>query len=308
MSSTSGAQGKPWIGQRQIEAGINPARGGMDAGSTSRHISPHSEGKCAMKYPTLYSTARLLLGGLLLILAGCSTGHHHQKADLDPAEGLKAAEPPAFLRGPSAMLLTNADDFTARVTVSQPNGSAEVLTGTLFQKEGQLLFVPSTETAPARSGWVGTFRFLCSPSENKGWVISERLRGYAAWTSGVRYTGSTPVGALTTEQIEGQTCLVQDVRITGTDDQAVQARVWRPQDAPGPPIRITFAESSTTPGLAVQLADINPDPLTPELFTPPPEDVRFDSTAAMVRELTRKVPVLPYTHSSWGGAGYRRQR
>jgi hypothetical protein len=252
-------------------------------------------------------TGRGLLFGVAftLLLSGCAAHRGHQP-ELNEADGLKVAQPPLFLSGPAALLLTNADDYTAQLTVSQTNGLAEPLTGKLFQKEGQLLFVPSTDSPTSRGGWGGSFRFLCNAKEGGGLVISERLRGFATWTAPAQYRGVSQAGPVTIDQVDNQPCVVQSFTVTAGDSRPVEARVWRTEGGAGPPARITCAESEAGSALIVQLTDLNPDPLSPELFEPPAGAVKFESAAAMVRELMRKAPVLPYSHTESSGGRRRR--
>jgi hypothetical protein len=244
----------------------------------------------------------------VVFAAGCASARHHQGPPLDAAEGRNAAQPPFFLVGPAGVLLTNAQDFTARLMVAGTNSLTTNTVGNLFQQEGILLFVPRSEESTGASAWTGSFRFLWDPRRNSGYVISERLHGYASAASPNHYTApsfQTPVGPPVVEQIDGQPCVRDEVSINSSNGQAARFRVWRGEEPAGPPLRIVSTGDSGSSELNVQLSDINLDALSPELFSLPTDFARFASTEAMVHQLMRKAPVLPYSHSE--GSSRRRR-
>jgi hypothetical protein len=216
------------------------------------------------------------------------------------AEGVRASQPPTFLVGPVSVLLTNAQDFAARVVVTGGNGLDTITAGNLFQKEGVLLYVPNVEEPNRPNPWTGSFRFVWEVAQSRGYIMSERLHGYALMGSPVHY--ATPVSQPETsptvvEQIDEQPCVMREVKLSSSSGTVTTLRVWRPEALDAPPLRIVSEADHSTPSFRVQLANLNPDPLSQELFTPPAGFVRYGSPEAMIRELMRKEPVLPYSSS-----------
>jgi hypothetical protein len=235
-------------------------------------------------------------------VVGCSSPrpHRHGAMPLDAEQGRAAAQPPSFLAGPAALLLTNAQDYTAQLVLSSSNGAVTNAAGALFQKEGHLLFVPRSEELLERNTWAGSFRFLWDASRNSGYIISEPLHGYAAVEPAVHYSilaAQPPVGSPVSDQVDGQPCWMEEVNVHSSAGENTRFRRWRPEALATPPVRVLETSQGSAPGYTLQLSEVNVDALSPELFSLPAGFTRYDSAEAMVRQLMRKTPVLPYTHS-----------
>src|SRR5690349_14334993 len=83
--------------------------------------------------------------GLPGFVTGCVAHRQDRAAPLEAAAGVAAARPPRFLTGPVSVLLTNRDDFSARIVIIETNREVTISSGNLFQKEGLLLFVPRSD-------------------------------------------------------------------------------------------------------------------------------------------------------------------
>jgi hypothetical protein len=245
--------------------------------------------------------ARLFWAGLLgCLLAGCASGRHHGQAPLDPSQGLAAAEPPFFLVGPVGAVLTNSQDFSARIVVSLTNGVDVLTAGNLFQNEGVLLYVPKADQLTRSNTWAGSFRFLWDVAQNSGYILSERLRGYTPTHSPVHYNAPAsqpPTGPPVVTQIEGQPCWKDELTVSSSNGEQTHLQVWWPQGESGPPLRIISPGDAARAGFIVQLSEPNLDPLAPDLFVLSPAFVHYASAEAMVRQLKHKEPVLPYSQS-----------
>ena len=243
-----------------------------------------------------------------LFVAGCASPSDSRRAPepLLDADGIAAATPPAFLAGAVSLLLTNREDYTAHLVVTMTNGSTTRISGALFQQEGILLFVPRSETAPAQNPWTGRFRFLWNLPQRRGYVISESLRGYFVAAPLAEYHGSASnrSNRFASETIDAQACVRDDVTVTTGTGSRSEFEVWRPQ-GDGPPLRINSAPG-TFPALTAELFEVNVDRLSLELFHPLATLNRYRDAAAMAQELTRKLPVLPYSHDA--DSGGRRSR
>src|SRR5580704_4471994 len=80
------------------------------------------------------------VGLIITILAGCS--HSNTSAvRAGSTRGLLPPEPPSFLSGPVAVLLTNTDSFGGHIVVDSGN-RMKVVSGELLGRDGKLLFAP----------------------------------------------------------------------------------------------------------------------------------------------------------------------
>ena len=131
--------------------------------------------------------------GFLLGLAGIVAGCAHSK---DEAEAellrMERARPPAFLKSPAALLLTNTAGFIGRVKVenrpfSTSAGSSvpadkrrvldERVAGELLGRGSKIFFVPD-ETSRRKRARNGGVSFIWDVTESKGYVLSEALQGF----------------------------------------------------------------------------------------------------------------------------------
>ena len=80
------------------------------------------------------------------LLAGCASGWKvfYRAGD---------ETPPVFLTGPAAVLLTNVEGFSAKLTVSMPgaDGGRRAMTGDLLGRQGALVFQPSSAVQGKRA-------------------------------------------------------------------------------------------------------------------------------------------------------------
>ena len=243
-----------------------------------------------------HRAAEWLLAGIVAVFASGCASSQSLDSSISRAQGLKATRPPVLLNGPISLLLTNAADYRARVTVTQTNGVAEPFSGNIFQQEGWLLFVPMANASPS-DRWAGRFRFLWDTKRRRGFVLSESLQGYAeirAPMDPARIEMETPAEYPRPERIGERECTPHVVRreLTGAERRF---RVWRSDEAAEPPIRIATMEAR--PGLIVTLEDLEVERLAPDLFLIPPTYVRYPDPESMIKEQTRKVHPLPYSHS-----------
>ncbi len=251
------------------------------------------------KAPRVQGWTPVGLMAVALWVSGCAA-MPHETGSLDVGEGRLAAQPPRFLTGPVSVVLTNTQDYTARVVVSGTNGVGTIAAGNLFQKDGVLLFVPGSEELTPQRTWKGSFRFLCDPGRNIGYVISEPLRGFTAFDLAGPYAVSDVLPlttAPTVSQIDRPQGLQEEIRIRSPGGETAHLRAWRPEETTGPPLQVTSEATADSPAFTVRLSEVNLDPLSPEIFSVPPGFARYETSDGMVRALMRKAPVLPYSHS-----------
>ena len=248
-------------------------------------------------------SARWVLAAVALACGCASNGHgkgrHNadEKGRLKTEEGVIAATPPAFLRGPIGVLLTNAYDFTARVKFpekEETTSDQQALAGNLFAQEGRLLFVPTSDVSPRARSWAGSFRFLWDVSRNQGYVLSERLQGYAMITSTTTYTSVSikPRSVDVIEKVDDQPCRLEEATVQASNGSTTTFLLWRPVDFQGPPLRMKPEGSTNSP--RVELSDVTVEAQSAELFSPPDFFTKYSSPESMVHEIARRQMLQRY--------------
>jgi hypothetical protein len=244
-----------------------------------------------------------LVGATLLLTSwGCAHPHHRRQARESQAEATETPYPPSFLTGPSSVLLTNIEQFSAHITLSTGTAAAEnppLSSGNLFQQFGQLLFVPMKDGSLAPGARKRSFRFLCDVQRNSGYVICEALRGYARWNVPAHYSSieAAPArAAVTIEQVDGQPCERREAELRDQDGTVHHVTVWRATELNGVPLRIAWSSGSES--YILRLSDVIVEAQTPELFEPPSQFSEYSKPESMLRELVRRPHPLPYSNSN----------
>src|SRR5262249_9117706 len=130
----------------------------------------------------IVTTVAYILFGLLI--AGCA---HHK--EFSGAEQRILATPPAFLTGPMALLLTNADSYNAQIVFQTPTawGSTQAIRGDLTSAGSKLAFQPELPPA-SRKNTQGTMVFVWDTAQGSGYVLNNALQGYAPYSGNVQFT------------------------------------------------------------------------------------------------------------------------
>lgn len=118
-------------------------------------------------------------------------------------------QPPAFLVGPSAVLLTNGAGFSARVEVQAESslGSERNFSGQLLGRGAKLLYAPESDESADTHRQPGGYSFIWDVGENQGYVLSEALQGYAPVSSDLRVTNvAIQAGNSPAQRVSGHPC------------------------------------------------------------------------------------------------------
>lgn len=215
-----------------------------------------------------------LLGAILC--GGCAS-HRHRNFDYE-AE-IKAAKLPEFLVGPASVLLTNASDMSARITVEEPGKSNKVavVTGQLLIQGNRLLYAQKA----------GDRTFIWDAQLRAGYVLSDALQGYAPISSAVRvtniFTTSEIAGGSGGTQVNGHAGHEAEITVASDDGSMAVFTVWRATDLNGFPVRIQ--SKNAVPPFTVNLFDVRPDKLAPKLFEPPDGFTAYPTAETMAGEL-----------------------
>ncbi len=222
--------------------------------------------------------SRLLFAGLtlmILLAVGCS-GKRHSKSHANPVE--ETFTLPPFLTGPVSPLLTNANDFSARMVVELPSFSAkaQTITGNLLSQGSHLLFAPS----------VGDRSFVWDMTQHSGFILSEALQGYAPIASFVQITNvvnKPGINGPVLESVNGRPCHRTEVVVSSSDGSAARFLIWREVGANGFPVKIKSVEGVTQ--MTINFFDTRREILAQKLFLPPDGFTTYASAAGMRDEL-----------------------
>lgn len=217
-----------------------------------------------------------------LFIASCA---HHR--EFSGAEQRALAAPPAFLTGPMALLLTNANSYNAQIIFETRTawGSTQAVRGDLTSAGSKLAFQPELPKA-SRKNSQGTMVFVWDTMQSSGYALNDALQGYAPYSANVQFTNmvADKQNSLT-ERIAGHECQRETAMAFANDGSTNLLHVWRAADVHGlPPIRISGGSNITTSVLTVMKIQIGPAELlmSQEGFT------KYDSPDAMVTELVAR--------------------
>jgi len=202
-----------------------------------------------------------------------------------------APQPPAFLTGPMALLLTNVDGFCAH-TVLEGGASVkgvEPLAGELMGRGGKLLFAPEPGSSAGKHSRTGGSAFIWDVAANRGWLLNDPLQACAPIPVNGQFTnlmaGSAPHGAAP-EKVSGYSCLPAEATVMASDGSATVFRLWRATDLNGLAVRITRV--SNGPPLTLTLSKIRLETMPEDLFLPPDGFVKYDSAESLMNELAAR--------------------
>jgi hypothetical protein len=239
-----------------------------------------------------------------LLLGGCAhsgRGDHADEVWREPV-----AEIPAFLKGPAAILLTNSDGFQGRVTMEKTTSSSrgENISGDLMGLGPKLMFVPHTHDSGGKHGRGGGLSYIWDVSENRGYILSEPLQGYAPLNSPVRLTNIVVQERMTKEpleRIQGHPCEQFQALVSSSDGKETTLKFSRATDLKGFPLRIDSTNSS--PGFTLNFLSLRLQTPPLEAFRPPEAFTRFETADAMMSEILRRQQSI--RHGKAVGAEFR---
>jgi hypothetical protein len=225
----------------------------------------------------LHSASLLALAAA--VLAGCST-----KPKVLYHVGDE--RPPDFLTGPIALLLTNVDGYSAKLTGSVPseNGTQHPVAGDLLEREGSFVFQPQTAVKGKRKRTEGGTFFIWNETAHAGFVLSDPLQAYAPTMPTIQPTNLllNTTGAIQ-EEANGHPCRRIEAVVQSSDGTNARFRVWQAEDAKYFPVRI-----STSPGpqeMVLNFSELRLELPAAPLFGPPDGFMRYDSPIALMNEL-----------------------
>ncbi|MGP8199129.1 MAG: hypothetical protein ACLQU4_06470 [Limisphaerales bacterium] len=214
------------------------------------------------------------------LICGCASRHS------EPVYHAGDENPPDFLVGPTMVVLTNLNGFSAHVTstVSSPGEPPRAMSGELLGREGRLVYQPTLAIKGKRARLEGGLFFIWDETRHSGYVMSEALQGYAPVKSQIG-----PAAQLTitkdgiTEEIDGHPCHRCQAVVTFQNGLQAHLTLWEADDAGHFPVRIETAEGPSR--MTLDFAEIRLESPPQEVFMPPDGFTPYASSVALMNEL-----------------------
>jgi len=227
---------------------------------------------------TLYDAALLCLTAVFI--GGCSSRH------AGPVYRAGDENPPDFLVGPVAAVLTNLNGFSAHVTstVSSPEGTPQVKSGELLGREGRLIYQPMPSRKDKKARKQGGLFFIWDESKRSGYVMSEALQGYAPIKSDAAAATRLNISNEgIREDVNGHPCHRCKAVVVLNDGREARLTLWQADDEKHFPIRIEAVNGPSRTTL--DFSEIRLETPARELFLPPDGFTAYGSSTAMMNEL-----------------------
>jgi hypothetical protein len=194
--------------------------------------------------------------------------------------------PPDFLAGPLALLLTNVDGFSAKMsgTISLANGGQRALAGDLLGRQGALIYQPENAAKGKRARSEGGMFFIWNETSHSGFVLSDPLQAYAPASANVQPTNVVlNTSGAAQEEANGHPCRRLEAVVQSNDGSSARFRIWQAQDAKDFPVRI-----QTPPGprqMTLNFSNLRLELPAAELFGPPDGFMKYNTPVALMNEL-----------------------
>jgi hypothetical protein len=212
-------------------------------------------------------------------ICGCASRH------AGPVYHAGDENPPDFLVGPVAAVLTNLNGFSAHVTVttSSPEGATTAKSGDLLGRDGRLIFQPALAIKGKRARQEGGLFFIWDETKQSGYVLSEALQGYAPIKSDTG-TGQLSINKVgIQEDVNGHPCHRYEAFVTLDNGLKARLTLWQADDAGHFPVRI---ESVNAPNhMTLDFSDIHLEYPDQKLFLLPDGFIAYASSVALMNEL-----------------------
>jgi hypothetical protein len=206
----------------------------------------------------------------LTVLVGAGCAHSDRAEGVSSLRPLLTAEPPLFLKGPCALLLTNTESYTAHVVLERGAATDKALSGQLLVRGFKLFFAAESAASVSKKLKAGEISYIWDVSQGSGFVLSDALQGYAPIISGIKYTNLSLVNPTA-------------AAVAGSDGSLATFQVWHSSGSTGLPVRIVSASGG--PEFILNLTKPQTVATAPGLFDPPAGFTKYDSSESMMSEL-----------------------
>ena len=209
--------------------------------------------------------------------------------------------PPAFLTGAASLLLTNNSGFSARVEMQSENsmGTHTTSAGQLLGRGAKLLYAPETKDAADAAARPGEYSFIWDVAENRGYVLSEALQGYAPVNSALHITNvESGVSRMGAQRVAGHPCEAATVTLRSADGPVSTFEVLRAMDLKGFPLRIDGGTNAIP--FVLTLSKFRAEAPAENIFSPPDGFTKYPTPEAMADELAAREHNLRRKSSPFG--------
>jgi len=212
----------------------------------------------------------------------CGCASHHA----GPVYHAGDENPPDFLVGPVALVLTNLNGFSAHIssTITAPGGVAQTNSGELLGREGRLVYQPTLAIKGKRARTEGGLFFIWDQNKRSGYVLSEALQAYAPvktdLEAGTRLN-ITKEGIQ--ENINGHPCHRCEALVVSSNGLQSHLTLWRADDAGHFPIRIQSLNGPNQ--MTLNFTEVRLEYPGQGLFLPPDGFTSYPTSIALMNEL-----------------------
>jgi hypothetical protein len=218
---------------------------------------------------------------LVLLAAGCA---HEPKHD-SGAAAIRQSVPPVFLSGPAAVLLTNANSFTARLALTSASGQIRAISGRLFVSGSKFYFEP--DPASSKQARANQFSFVWDAGANSGFILSEALQGYGPISSAFSYTNvATHDAPLASGRVAGYRVEQSTAVVDASNGQESKFKVSRARELNSLAVGIDSLETSLPYTITLSKVGLGRSPES--LFLPPDGFTKYASADLMLNELVSR--------------------
>jgi hypothetical protein len=214
------------------------------------------------------------------LICGCASRH------AGPVYHAGDENPPDFLSGPVAVVLTNLNGFSAHITstISSQEGVSHTLSGELLGREGRLVFQPTLPIKGKRARTEGGLFFIWDETKHSGYVLSEALQGYAPIKSDVEAGGRLNITKESIqENVNGHPCHRSEAVVELNNGLKARFTLWQADDAGHFPVRIEAVNGLNK--MTLDFSEIRLEYPAQGLFLPPDGFTVYASSVALMNEL-----------------------
>ena len=155
--------------------------------------------------------------------------------------------------------------------------------GELFGSGTKLLYAPHSEETTDTHSQTGRYSFVWDVAENRGYVMSDALQGYAPIASSLRVTNvSLNISQTAAQRVSGHTCEPATATVQLNDGSTTEFELLRAVDLKGFPIHI---EKKANPAFTLSLSKIHLEPEPTDAFSPPDGFTKYPTPEALADEL-----------------------
>jgi hypothetical protein len=195
--------------------------------------------------------------------------------------------PPPFLSGPVAEVLTNFNGFSGHVSASfDSDGQPRNKSGDLLGREGRLIFQPTLLIKGKRARTEGGLYFLADQNRHTGYILSEALQGYAPiqLSPGIALPDieSMPKDG-PPEDVNGHPTHRRAMDVSLDAGQIGHLTLWQADDLRHFPVRIQWIAPSNS--VTVNFSEVRVEYPQQELFRPPDGFTTYPTPVALMNEL-----------------------